>query len=70
MSSSSAVIAPRGTCPAALRDRRPRERYFGAEVLRLFNLFDYSDEAPFDAPLVDLSCRGPRANRIRACCGP
>ncbi|MCX4612679.1 MULTISPECIES: ankyrin repeat domain-containing protein [Streptomyces] len=40
---------------AALRDRPdPRERYFGAEVLRLFNLFDYSDEAPFDAPLVDL----------------
>ncbi|QDN81272.1 hypothetical protein FNV64_41920 [Streptomyces sp. S1A1-7] len=40
---------------AALRDRPdPRERYSGAEVLRLFNLFDYSDEAPFDAPLVDL----------------
>lgn len=39
----------------ALRDRPdPLERYFGAEVLRLINLFDESDGAPFDGPLVDL----------------
>ncbi|MBB4944573.1 hypothetical protein F4556_000108 [Kitasatospora gansuensis] len=40
---------------AALRDRPdPLERYFGAEVLCTTNLFDESDEAPFDGPLVDL----------------
>ncbi|GAA4623007.1 hypothetical protein GCM10023196_017470 [Actinoallomurus vinaceus] len=40
---------------AALRDRQdPLERYFGAEVLRLVNLFDESDDAPFDRLLVDL----------------
>jgi hypothetical protein len=34
---------------AALHNRQdPLERYFGAEVLRLINLFDESDEAPFD----------------------
>ncbi|MFJ9448241.1 HEAT repeat domain-containing protein [Kitasatospora sp. NPDC101235] len=39
---------------AALRDRPdPLERYFGAEVLRLINLFNESDGAPFDGPLVD-----------------
>ncbi len=40
---------------AALCDRwNPLERYCGAEVLRLINLFDDSDESPFDKPLVDL----------------
>ncbi|MEV8099672.1 ankyrin repeat domain-containing protein [Kitasatospora sp. NPDC085879] len=40
---------------AALRDRPDAlGRYFGAEVLRLTNLFDESDDAPFDGPLVDL----------------
>ncbi|MFG2291009.1 ankyrin repeat domain-containing protein [Streptomyces sp. NPDC048595] len=40
---------------AALRDRsHPLERYCGAEVLRLINLFDDSDDTPFDRPLVDL----------------
>ncbi|MFD8756243.1 HEAT repeat domain-containing protein [Kitasatospora sp. NPDC059577] len=40
---------------AALRDRSDSlERYFGAEVIRLINLFDESDDAPFDEPLVDL----------------
>ncbi|UFQ20422.1 HEAT repeat domain-containing protein [Streptomyces huasconensis] len=40
---------------AALRDRAdPLERYFGAEVLRVINLLDESDDLPFDAPLVDL----------------
>ncbi|MFK0293484.1 HEAT repeat domain-containing protein [Streptomyces sp. NPDC090442] len=40
---------------AALRNRPdPLERHFGAEILRLVNLFDESDDAPFDGPLVDL----------------
>ncbi|MFF1375999.1 HEAT repeat domain-containing protein [Streptomyces sp. NPDC058308] len=46
---------------AALRDRAdPLERYCGAEVLRLINLFAESDDSadtadgPFDKPLVDL----------------
>ncbi|WP_234379162.1 ankyrin repeat domain-containing protein [Streptomyces sp. IGB124] len=40
---------------SALRDRTdPMERYFGAEVLRLINLFDESDDWPHDAPLVDM----------------
>ncbi|MEU8764334.1 ankyrin repeat domain-containing protein [Streptomyces sp. NPDC048659] len=40
---------------AALRGARdPLERYIGAEVLRTTNLFDESDETPFDGPLVDL----------------
>ncbi|MFE5512220.1 HEAT repeat domain-containing protein [Streptomyces sp. NPDC056529] len=40
---------------AALRERpNPLERYFGAEVIRLTNLFDESDDAPFGGPLVDL----------------
>ncbi|MFH8290301.1 ankyrin repeat domain-containing protein [Streptomyces sp. NPDC018059] len=40
---------------AALCDRAdPFERYFGAEVLRVTNLLDESDDSPFDAPLVDL----------------
>ncbi|WP_189382501.1 HEAT repeat domain-containing protein [Streptosporangium nondiastaticum] len=39
----------------ALRDRpNPLERYCGAEVIRLLNLFDESDDDPYDAPLVDL----------------
>ncbi|MEV7189945.1 HEAT repeat domain-containing protein [Kitasatospora sp. NPDC093102] len=55
----------------ALRDRpEPLERYFGAEVLRLMNLFDESDDAPFDGPLVDLflpwvaSEPDPRVTRV------
>ncbi|GAA1222914.1 hypothetical protein GCM10009665_11440 [Kitasatospora nipponensis] len=40
---------------AALRERPdPLERYFGAMVLRLMALFDESDDAPFEGPLVDL----------------
>ncbi|MGI5171237.1 HEAT repeat domain-containing protein [Spirillospora sp. CA-253888] len=40
---------------AALRDRaNPLERLFGAEVLRWTALFDESDDAPYDEPLVDL----------------
>ncbi|MCO5995757.1 ankyrin repeat domain-containing protein [Actinoallomurus rhizosphaericola] len=40
---------------AGLRNsRNPLERYFGAELLRLINLFDESDDAPFDGPLVEL----------------
>ncbi|MFE5867066.1 HEAT repeat domain-containing protein [Streptomyces roseifaciens] len=40
---------------AALRDRpNPLERYCGAEVIRLVNLFDESEDCPFDKPLVDL----------------
>ncbi|MGW6982005.1 HEAT repeat domain-containing protein [Streptomyces sp. NPDC054932] len=40
---------------AALRDRpEPLARYFGAEVLRLINHFDESDDAPFEEALVDL----------------
>lgn len=40
---------------AALRDRAdPLLRYFGAEVLRVINLFDESDELRFDAPLVGM----------------
>ncbi|MGC0418014.1 HEAT repeat domain-containing protein [Embleya sp. AB8] len=42
---------------AALRDRSdPLERYFGAEVLHLMNLFDEDEDedAPHDRPLVDL----------------
>ncbi|MCF2530332.1 ankyrin repeat domain-containing protein [Yinghuangia soli] len=40
---------------AALRESAdPRERYFAAEVLRIMNLFDDSDDDPYDAPLVDL----------------
>ncbi|MFI6515409.1 HEAT repeat domain-containing protein [Spirillospora sp. NPDC050679] len=40
---------------AALRDRaEPLERLFGAEVLRWTVLFDESDDAPYDEPLVDL----------------
>ncbi|MFE5846734.1 HEAT repeat domain-containing protein [Streptomyces niveus] len=40
---------------AALRDRAdPLTRYFGAEVLRVINLFDESDGLRFDAPLVDM----------------
>ncbi|MGW1869959.1 HEAT repeat domain-containing protein [Streptomyces mauvecolor] len=40
---------------AALRGRpNPLERYCGAEVIRLVNLFDESDDSPFDVPLVDL----------------
>ncbi|MGO4425703.1 HEAT repeat domain-containing protein, partial [Streptomyces sp. MCAF7] len=39
----------------ALRDRSdPLERYFAAELLRLINILDESDDAPFDGPLVDL----------------
>ena len=32
----------------------PRERYFGAEVLRAIHLFDESEDDPFEGPLVDL----------------
>ncbi|MFD4935911.1 HEAT repeat domain-containing protein [Streptomyces virginiae] len=40
---------------AALRHRPdPLERRFGAEVMRVINLFDESDDVPFDGPLVDL----------------
>ncbi|WP_370417729.1 HEAT repeat domain-containing protein [Streptomyces sp. QH1-20] len=40
---------------AALRDRaNPLERYCGAEVMRLINLFDESEDDLFDVPLVDL----------------
>ncbi|WP_148089593.1 HEAT repeat domain-containing protein [Kitasatospora cineracea] len=46
---------------AALRDRSdPRERYFGAEVLRTVHFSaevdgdQHGDDNPFDAPLVDL----------------
>ncbi len=40
---------------AALHDRPiPLERYFAAEVLRMINLFDESDDSPFDGRLVDL----------------
>ncbi|WCD83769.1 hypothetical protein KPP03845_100088 [Streptomyces xanthophaeus] len=40
---------------AGLRDSpNPLERLFGAEVIRLTNLFDESDGRPFDRPLVDL----------------
>ncbi|MFC9970689.1 HEAT repeat domain-containing protein [Spirillospora sp. NPDC127200] len=40
---------------AALRDRaNPLERLFGAEVLRWTALFDESDDAPCDEPIVDL----------------
>lgn len=40
---------------AALRDRPdPLQRYFGAELLRLINVFDETEEALFDGPLVDL----------------
>ncbi|MFF3019435.1 HEAT repeat domain-containing protein [Streptomyces sp. NPDC057939] len=40
---------------AALRDRPdPLERYFAAEVLRIIVLFDESDEAPLEGPLLDL----------------
>ncbi|MEU2514780.1 HEAT repeat domain-containing protein [Streptomyces syringium] len=40
---------------AALHDRpNPLERYCGAEVLRLINLFDESEDDVFDTPLVDL----------------
>lgn len=56
---TTATLAERGSAAwdaaAALRDRPdPMERYFGAEILRLTNLFDESDDAPFDGPLVDL----------------
>lgn len=38
---------------AALHDRvDPLLRYFGAEVLRLINLFDESDDSLFDAPVA------------------
>ncbi|MFI1585457.1 HEAT repeat domain-containing protein [Embleya sp. NPDC020630] len=40
---------------AALCDRSdPLERYFGADVLRCTNLFDKSEDAPYDRPLVDV----------------
>ncbi|MEW2574870.1 HEAT repeat domain-containing protein [Streptomyces syringium] len=40
---------------AALRDRpNPLERYCGAEVMRLVNLFDESEDDLFDGPLVGL----------------
>ncbi|WP_432066261.1 ankyrin repeat domain-containing protein [Streptomyces sp. C10-9-1] len=40
---------------AALHDQPiPLERYFAAEVLRMINLFDESDDSPFDGRLVDL----------------
>ncbi|MET9944057.1 HEAT repeat domain-containing protein [Streptomyces sp. NPDC006341] len=40
---------------AALHQRpNPLERYFGAELLRMINLFDEGDDSPFDGPLVDL----------------
>lgn len=43
------------TAAAALRTRPdPRERYFGAEVLRLIHLFDESDEEVYDVALTDL----------------
>ncbi len=39
----------------ALHDRpMPLERYFAAEVLRTINLFDESDDSPFDRRLVEL----------------
>ncbi|MFI6586744.1 ankyrin repeat domain-containing protein [Embleya sp. NPDC050493] len=56
---------------AALCDRpNPLERYFGAEVLRLMNLFDERADAPYDRPLVDLFLRrvacepDPRVTRV------
>ncbi|MEU4091391.1 ankyrin repeat domain-containing protein [Streptomyces sp. NPDC026673] len=43
------------TAAAALRARPdPRERYFGAELLRLIHLLDESDEEVCDEPLTDL----------------
>ncbi|WP_369231489.1 ankyrin repeat domain-containing protein [Streptomyces sp. R21] len=48
----------------------PRERCFGAEVLRAIHLFDESEDDPFEGPLVDLFLdraaeeRDPRVMRV------